>query len=408
MNPASRDTLRLPGLSWRYLWSRPLATLLNLALLAVSAASITLVLLVREQVDRAFERDLAGIDVVVGAKGSPLQLILAGVFHIDVPPGNIPWAEVQALREHPQVAQLIPLSLGDNFRGFRIVGTSHDYVAHYRAALASGALWSAPMQAVAGAQVARDAALAVGMRFIGSHGLGSGGSSHDQAPYTLTGVLAPCRCVLDRLILTSTDSVWQLHETMNAADEADRRALQAEREVTLLLIRYRSPLAAVTFPRYINAGTAMQAAAPAVEVTRLLRLLGVGTEVLRGFGGVLLLAAGLSMFIALWSAVRERLADLALLRMLGAPAVRVAGLVVFEALWLALLGTAAGMLAGHALAELVGQLLQAQRSLPVTGAYLAAGEWWVPLFTVGAAAAAALLPALTAYRVNALRLLARA
>ena len=115
---------------------------------------MTFVLLASHQLDRAFERDLAGIDVVVGAKGSPMQLILAGVFHIDVPPGNIPLADVQALAKHPQVAQLIPLSLGDSFRGFRIVGTTLAYITHYQATLAQGAIWAAPMQAVVGAQVA--------------------------------------------------------------------------------------------------------------------------------------------------------------------------------------------------------------------------------------------------------------
>ena len=127
------------SLSWRYLWSRPLATALNLLLLALGLASMAFVLIARDQVDRAFERDLAGIDAVVGAKGSPMQLILAGVFHLDVPPGNIPLAEANQLAQHPQVAQLIPLSLGDNLGGFRIVGTTHDYPAHYGARLAQGA-----------------------------------------------------------------------------------------------------------------------------------------------------------------------------------------------------------------------------------------------------------------------------
>ena len=126
-------------LSWRYLWSRPLAAGLNLLLMTLGLGSMTFVLLASHQLDRAFERDLAGIDVVVGAKGSPMQLILAGVFHIDVPPGNIPLADVQALAKHPQVAQLIPLSLGDSFRGFRIVGTTPAYIAHYQAQLAQGA-----------------------------------------------------------------------------------------------------------------------------------------------------------------------------------------------------------------------------------------------------------------------------
>ena len=278
-------------LSLRYLVSRPLTALLNLLLLSLGLASITFVLLVSAQLDQAFERDLAGIDAVVGAKGSPMQLILSGVFHIDVPPGNVPLADVQALAANPQVAQVIPLSLGDSYRGFRIVGTTPDYIAHYGARLAAGTAWAAPLQAVAGAQAAREAALAPGVRFAGSHGLGGGGHAHGDTPYTVAGVLAPCGCVLDRLILTATESVWQVHEKATAVDEEDRKALEAEREVTMALIRYRSPLAAVTFPRFVNTTTDMQAAAPAVEITRLLRMVGVGTDVLRGFGAVLLAAA---------------------------------------------------------------------------------------------------------------------
>ena len=119
-------------LSWRYLWARPLAAGLNLLLMTLGLGSITFVLLASHQLDRAFERDLAGIDVVVGAKGSPMQLILAGVFHIDVPPGNIPLAGVRQLEQHPQVAQVIPLSLGDSHRGFAVMGTTAAYFEHFR------------------------------------------------------------------------------------------------------------------------------------------------------------------------------------------------------------------------------------------------------------------------------------
>ena len=395
----------LAALSLRYLWSRPLTAALNLLLLTLGLASITFVMLVSTQVDRAFERDLAGIDAVVGAKGSPLQLILAGVFHIDVPPGNIALADAQALQANPQVAQLIPLSLGDSYRGFRIVGTTPDYITHYGAQLAQGALWAAPLQAVAGAQAARAAGLVPGAQFVGSHGLGGGGHAHGDTPYTVAGVLAPCGCVLDRLILTASESVWQVHEKATAVDEEDRKALQAEREITLALIRYRSPLAAVTFPRFVNTTTDMQAAAPAVEVTRLLRMVGMGTDVLRGFGAVLLLAAALSVFIALWGAVRERRADLALLRMLGAPPARVAALLVCEALWLALLASVLGLALGHLLTGLVGWLLQAERSLPLTGWLWVPAVAWVPLAAAGVAMAAALIPALHARRMDVAQLL---
>lgn len=400
--------MKLLALSFRYLWSRPLAAALNLLLLTLGLASITFVLLVSDQIDRAFERDLAGIDLVVGAKGSPMQLILAGVFHIDVPPGNIPLDEVQELAKNPQVAQLIPLSLGDSYRGFRIVGTTPDYITHYQAALAQGALWTAPMQAVAGAQAAQAAGLKAGDRFIGSHGLGGGGHAHGENPYTVSGVLAPCGCVLDRLIVTATESVWQVHEKATATDDEDRKALEAEREVTVALIRYKSPLAAVTFPRFVNSSTSMQAAAPAVEVTRLLRMVGVGTEVLKGMGAVLLLTAALSVFIALWNAVREREADLAMLRMLGAPPGRLVALLLCEALWLAVLASILGLLAGHGLTALVGYLLQAEKSLPVSAWTWVPDEVWVPVAAVAVAALAALLPALGAYRVDAARLLNRA
>ena len=129
---------KIVQIAWRYLVSRPLAAVLNLLLLSLGLGAITFLLLVSIQLDEAFERDLAGIDLVVGAKGSPLQLILAGVFHIDTPTGNIPLEAVQELERNPQVAKLIPISLGDTFRGFRIVGTTPAYVEHYAARLASG------------------------------------------------------------------------------------------------------------------------------------------------------------------------------------------------------------------------------------------------------------------------------
>jgi putative ABC transport system permease protein len=391
--------------SWRYLWSRPLAAALNLLLLSLGLASITFLLLVSHQINNAFERDLAGIDVVVGAKGSPMQLILSGVFQMDVPTGNIPLAAVKALKQHPQVASIIPISMGDSFRGFRIVGTSPEYVSHYSAELAQGVLWNAPMQAVLGAQVARQSGLKLGDTFTGSHGLAPGGHAHGQNPYTVTGILAPSGTVLDRLVLTPTESVWQVHETDTALDDEDRRIMEAEREVTLALIQYKTPLAAVTFPRFINTTTEMQAAAPAMEITRLLSMVGVGTDVLKALAGVLLLTAALSVFLALWSAVRERRADLALLRMLGAPPRKVAGLLLCEALWLALLAAVLGLAAGQGLMALLAWALQLEKSVLIGALAWPPELLTVPALALGVALASALLPAYEAYRVNVFELL---
>jgi putative ABC transport system permease protein len=392
------------ALAFRYLWSRPLAAVLNLLLLSLGLASITFVLLVSEQVDRAFERDLAGIDLVVGAKGSPMQLILAGVFHIDAPTGNIPLKDVETLRRNPMVAQVIPLSLGDSFRGFRIVGTTPDYLAHYRMAFAQGQAWAAPMQAVLGAGAAQSTGMKAGDRFSGSHGL-AGGPAHAETAYTVTGVMAPCGCVMDRLIVTSTESVWQIHEHHGAQEAESSPPHDDDREVTIALVRYKSPLAAVSLPRWVNASTGMQAAAPAIEVSRLLRMIGVGSEVLRGVGAVLLLTGALGVFIALWNAVRERRADLAMLRMLGATPVKVASLLLCEALWLAVLASLLGLAAGHGLTALTGQLLAAQHSVPVSGALWVPAEMWAPIAAIGVAIVAALIPTWSAYRVDVAQLL---
>ena len=393
------------GLSWRYLWSRPLGASLNVLLLSLGLASITFLLLVSFQLSKAFDKDLAGIDVVVGAKGSPMQLILCGVFHIDVPPGNIPLKAVKALSANPMVASVIPISLGDNLRGFRIVGTSPAYVAHYGATLTQGRLWDAPMQVVVGSIVAKKLGMQVGNTFVGSHGLGAGGHLHGDNPYTVVGILQPSGTVIDRLIVTDTASVWKVHEDYTAVDEEDRKIMEDEREVTMALIQYKTPLAAMSFPRMVNTTTEMQAAAPAVEISRLLNMLGIGTDVLRAFAGVLLLTAGLSVFIALWSAVRERRSDLALLRMLGAPPAKIAALLMGEALWLGVMSAVIGVAGGQALTALIGWMLQLDNSLLIGGLVWPLELLWVPGLACGISLAAAILPAAGAYRVSVLELL---
>ena len=391
--------------AWRYVWARPMAAFLNVLLLSLGLGSMTFLLLVSHHVERAFDRDLAGIDAVVGAKGSPMQLILSGVLHLDVPPGNVPLAAVNALKKNPLVAQVIPISLGDNLQGYRIVGTSPDYLTHYQATLAQGRVWDAPMQVVLGATVARTLGLQLGQQFAGSHGLGAGGHAHGDQAYAVVGVLAPQGGVVDRLIITDSASVWKVHEDAHGLEEDDRQTLEDEREVTMALVRYTSPLAAVTFPRWVNTTTEMQAAAPALEVTRLLHMLGLGTDVLRAFAGLLLFTAGLSVFIALWNAVRERRGDLALLRMLGAPASRIAALLMAEALWLALLSALCGLALGQAFVLALGWVLGLQSQLMATGLLWPSTLWVVPVLAALVALGAAVLPVWQAYRSDVLQLL---
>ena len=210
--------MTLPGISLAYLRARPLGTALNLLLLALGIATITVLMLATRQLDERMTRDARGIDMVLGAKGSPMQLVLSAVYHLDAPTGNIPLADAQAIARNPLVRQAIPIALGDSYHGFRIVGTSHDYPAHYGARLVAGRLWDRPLEAVLGARVARETGFALGDTFVGTHGLAPGGEAHEQFPYTVVGLLGPTGSVLDRLVLTPVESVWKVHE--HEAEEA--------------------------------------------------------------------------------------------------------------------------------------------------------------------------------------------
>lgn len=409
--------LSLSRLVWAHLWSRPGVTVLNLLLLALGFAAITLVLLVSEQAEHQFRKDLAGVDLVVGAKGSPLQLILSGIYHLDSPTGNIPATAADQLRAHPLVAQVVPLALGDSAQGFRIVGTTPDYLQLHQARLSAGEWRPQALQAVIGADVARRTGWQVGHRFVGSHGLGGGGDHHGEHPFTVAGVLAPTGGVIDRLILTPVESVWLVHEVHHeptparpGADDHDHdhdhppeaAAPEPPRELTMLLVRYRSPLAAALLPRWVNSQGPLQAASPAQESVRLLGLVGVGIQVLQGFGAVLLFVAALSVFVALSHAVRDRQPELAMMRLLGASPLRVSATVVAEALTLAAVGVAAGMLLGHGLTHLLGHQLDGQASLRLTGLWWSPLEAWLPLVGLGLGALACLGPTWLAYRTGML------
>jgi len=404
--------MNLATVSFAYLRARALNTALNVLLLALGIATITLLLLTTSQLEERMQRDARGIDLVVGAKGSPMQIILSSIYQLDVPTGNVSWKQAQELARHRAVKKVIPLALADNYRGFRIVGTNHDYVAHYGARLVQGRLWQAPLEVVLGAELAAQSNLAVGANFIGAHGMGSreGEHMHDAYSYQVVGVLAPTGTVVDRIVLTDVASVWAVHADQYDIKDVARIAEllpDDEKELTALLIQYSSPLAAAILPRYVNQNSAMQAASPAYETARLFSIIGVGVDVLRGFALVLILAAGLSVFIALYNALLERRYDLAVMRTLGASPVKLMALMLFEGAMLAGIGSVLGIVLGHVLTETLGVAFRAAKQVAVTG-------WaWVPeeLWLIGLALAvgifAALLPAWRAYRTDIAGTLAR-
>lgn len=393
------------GLVVAQLRRRPLQTVLGVALLALGIATLVFVVLVQSQLTRQLERDARNIDLVVGAKGSPLQLVLSAVYQVDVPTGNVPLATVGLLRGNRLVRQAIPLAMGDSYRGFRIVGTEPAFLELHEAALASGRMWSAPMQAVVGSEVARETGLAPGAEFFGTHGIAEGGAVHEDARYRVVGVLARTESVVDRLVLTDMASVWHVHEG-DAVDEAERRILEAERETTAILVRYSSPMGAAIVPRQINAESRLQAASPANEIARLFAVVGVGIETMRGFAWILVGSSLLALFVTLFNALEERRYDIAIMRLVGASGARVAWLLLLEAWLLAGVALVIGLALGAAAVAVVDSWLAEARAFSLSASAMGPAIGLVVTVALAVATLAAVLPAWRAARMDVSRVLA--
>lgn len=441
-------------LAWRQLSRRPVQTGINALIMGLGIAVVTLLLLGQAQFEERMQRDAQGIDLVVGAAGSPMQIILSSIYHVDIPTGNIPLAPArEVIEREPAVERVMPVALGDNFAGFRIVGTDHDYARNYGAEPATGRLWNESMEAVIGAEVAARTGLGVEDEFTGAHGLGHGGHDHDYAPYRVVGVLEHSGSILDRLILTSVESVWAVHAPDETPDEApdenpdenpdhvddhghdhghddgdehdhngeaghdheqDRvgdgenaRAYASEREITALLVSYASPIAASRLPREIDDNTPWQSAEPAFQTARLATLIAPALAGLRIFGGLLILASLLSVFAVLYQNLRERRYDFAVMRAIGARPGDVFRLTLVEGLVMVTIGVIVGLGLGHAATEVVGIGMVEGRALGLTGVDWVPGETWLVVGVLAAGVVISLLPAWLAARTEAAAVLRR-
>ncbi|MEM7762674.1 MAG: ABC transporter permease [Pseudomonadota bacterium] len=436
----------------------PLTSAVNVLLMALGTASIVLLLLVGTQLSDTMSKNARGVDLVLGAQGSPVQLVLATVYHADAAPGNIALNDARQWMEDRRIDQAIPISLGDSYTGFRIVGTLPEFANLYDADLADGRWWSDSLEAVIGAAVADATGFGVGDTFESAHGLVEGGHQHADEDYRITGVLERTGTVADRLILTSLESIWAVHgsghqdhehedehdddhedhdeehdddhdrEHAHADDREDHdehdhgdddehasgdaaydvNTLRYDEEVTAVLLTFRSPTAAVSLPRQINAGGSVLAASPVTEVTRLLGLIGVGLDGLRTFAWLLIISAGLSIFAALYGSLRSRRGDIAMLRCLGATRWEVLVALLLEGLLLTALGVALGFVAGHITVELLGAWLESARGVSFTGVIWLGAETWLLLSLLIVGIIAALVPALQAYRTDVAKTLAEA
>jgi putative ABC transport system permease protein len=406
-------------LVWNYLKARPLNTAINILLLSLGIAVITILLLFKGQMDQKIEDNVRGIDLVVGAKGSPLQLILCNIFHIDYPTGNIKLVEAEKISRNRLIKSSIPIALGDSYNTFRIVGTNSEYAKLFNAEVAQGEWWKNSLEVTIGANVQRSVGLQPGEEFTSSHGLTMGGTAHNDHKYKVVGIFKSTNSILDNLILTNVESIWKMHEEHDTVPSVNTGqqvlysklvpsvpANDSTSEITSLLILYRSPLAAVQLPRMVNAQSSLQAASPAFETARLFSILGVGMDVLMGFAYVLILISALSIFIALYNSLKERRYDLAIMRSMGASRSKLLTSILLEGGFLTLAGSVAGLLMGHGVLILLSALVTETAKAGINGLVFYGEEGIILGASLLLGLLCALIPAIQAYRTDISKVLA--
>jgi len=437
--------MNLLKLSWRNICSKPFNAGLTLILFALGVGLISLLFLLQDQLQKNFERNLAKVDLVIGAKGSPLQMILSSMYHIDAPTGNISLDGIRPFLNprHPLIESALPMSLGDSYRAYRIVGTETDILDWYEASLEQGELYTHNFDVVLGAGVARDLGLSLGDRFKSSHGLvDDDGLEHDDVEdFVVTGILSPSGTIIDQLILTTPQTYWHVHdhpsdiETEDVTEEAHTDHDHADhdhadhdhadhddhhhehghsgeipiplieeagdRSITNLLIRFKGKnFQALNMQRSINENTDMQAATPAIEITRLFTMMDTAEKALRILAMVIIFVSGLSIFISLYSSLRDRRYELSLMRVMGGTPRTLFLLIILEGLLLSVIGFVLGLLLSHVGMTIIGRVMNADYRYDFSGATFLGVELWIFLATLALGLIAALIPAYHASKTD--------
>lgn len=430
---------------------RALATWLTGASVALGVALAVAILLVKQGVQKRFEQGTLGYEMVVGAKGSPLQLVLNTVYNLDISPGNIPWTLFEQLRTDKRVKLAVPFSVGDNYHGFRIVGTTDvffrdfEFEAGRKPELAAGRVfnfdevalraafqeaaerakereareagkeikevrheeYAHPFEAVIGATVAGETDLKIGQQFIAAHGVqpSAEAKEHTENPWTIVGILAPTHTAVDRAIYINLDSFYHIegHEIRGAtvpAKEEEKDNDPDPGQVSFIVLKLRSPIHALALYRAINDSDNAMAAFPAAEIRKLFDIVGNIDRVLLAQAILILIVAGVGIAVSIYNSMSERRREIAILRALGARRATIFSIIVLEAVVICTVGAVVGLVGGHVVVAAASGLVYKASGFVIPAFHVNVIEWFVLGGCVVLGAVCGLGPAVRAYRTD--------
>lgn len=396
-------------LAWRSVLNRKVSVLLALLSIMFSVAVVIGVEHIRTQTRDNFNRTVSGVDLVVGARTSQLNLLLYAVFRIGNASNNVSWESHELIKTDPRVAWSIPLALGDSHRGYRVLGTTPDFFAHFRfgqnlaPTLREGSFFSDDSTVVLGSEVARSLDYRIGSELAIAHGLVSTAFSlHEGAPFTVVGILQATGTPLDQTIHVSLTALDRLHEVQQSTTEHTGHTTGTPENITAFLLGLHNRAAVFGLQRDINeyGAEALTAILPGVALAELWQSVAGVEQVLALISGVVMVAALLGLATMLLASMHERRREIALYRALGAHASTILLLVEVEALLLTGLGIVAGLLIVHLALRAGQQWLLDNYGLLIDTLLL---DWATGRFIATilfAALVIGLLPAITAYRAS--------
>ena len=405
------------SLALRSLWARKITALLTVISIAAAVLLFVAVENLRQGARTSFERTISDTDVIVGARSSPINLVLYSVFQIGDPTNNVTWETYEDVKSRRDVAWVVPISLGDSHRGFRVVGTTPDYFKHYKYAdsqslsFRDGRVFEDLFNVVLGAQVARELGYGLNAKITLAHGLG--GTSfvnHDDLPFTVTGIMKPTGTPVDRSVFVSLGAIEAIHmgwqngtptplSKLNTPDQLRKKTITPE-SITAMLVGATSRVQSLGLQRDLNTYEAepLQAVIPGVALSQLWNVVSVVERALALVSAFVIAVGLIGILTSILTSLNERRREMAILRAMGARGRHIVSLLISEAALLALIGSALGLTLLYGLLWIFRPFLEARFNISALRLWPGQFDIGVVIFVTVTAALLGLIPALIALK----------
>ena len=403
-------------LALRSLLNRWGMVLMTIACIALSVSLLVGVEKVRTSARASFAGTISGTDLIMGARSGNVQLLLYSIFHVGEATNNVTWTTYNEIANRPEIRWIIPLSLGDSHRGFRVVGTTGDYFEHLRygddqsLSFAAGAPFSDLFDAVIGADVAAALGYEVGTSLALAHGTGSVALvEHADLPFRVSGILSRTGTPVDKSVLIVLEAIEAIHVDWRSGAPPTSQGTPVDvlrgmdltpRSITAALLGLNSPIETFSVQRFINQypDEALTALLPGMSLLELWSIMEVAETGLRIVTVLVVVAALLGMLTTILAMLNERRREMAILRAVGAAPRHIFGLLILETTIMGLFGSVLGMALAYGVLWISGPWINRAFGLSLPLAAPTQVEWVFALGTVGAALLAGLIPAIRAYR----------